>query len=120
MTATVDLVVEFGADGTIGPVEVSRWAGFGLDEAAAESVRARPFLPATVAGKPVSCRALLRYNFRVRDELIGTKPFPRRDLGCPVQFVKSRAKSCEKWSLPALRGPDISPCHAIFLELRCG
>jgi hypothetical protein len=65
--ATVDLVVQFNADGTYGPVEAVRWAGFGLDEAAAEAVLASRFWPARRDGKPVSARALLRYNFRFSD-----------------------------------------------------
>lgn len=65
--ATVDLVVHFNADGTYGPIEVVRWAGFGLDEAAIEAVRAAAFYPARIDGRPVAARALLRFNFRFRD-----------------------------------------------------
>jgi TonB-like protein len=65
--ATVDLVVQFNADGTYGPVEVVRWAGFGLDEGAVEAVRAARFWPAKRDGHPVPARALLRYNFRYRE-----------------------------------------------------
>jgi hypothetical protein len=65
--ATVDLVVQFNADGSYGPIEVVRWAGYGLDEAAAAAVRSSTFWPASVGGAPVSARALLRYNFRFRD-----------------------------------------------------
>lgn len=67
VTATVDLIVHFGDDGRFGPIEVARWAGFGLDDAAVEAVRSREFVPAAIAGRPVSSRALLRYTFRVRD-----------------------------------------------------
>jgi hypothetical protein len=67
VSATVDLVVRFEADGRYGGIEVDRWAGYGLDEAAVEAVLAAPFVPAALDGREVSCRALLRYNFRVAD-----------------------------------------------------
>ena len=65
--ATVDLLVQFNADGTYGPIEVRRWAGFGLDAEAIDAVRARKFWPARRGNEPVTTRALLRYNFRFRD-----------------------------------------------------
>jgi TonB family protein len=74
--ATVDLEVTFNADGTYGPLEVARWAGLGLDQAAVETVRAARFWPASRGGRPVACRALLRFNFRVRDD--GGDPGPIR------------------------------------------
>jgi TonB family protein len=61
--ATVELVVVFNADGTYGPIDVVRWAGFGLDEAAVAAVRSRHFVPATAGGRPVPARALLRFDF---------------------------------------------------------
>lgn len=65
--ATVDLVVRFNADATYGPIEVARWAGYGLDESAVAAVRAANFWPARRDGKPVDARGLLRFNFRFRD-----------------------------------------------------
>jgi TonB family protein len=67
VVATVDLLVQFNADGTYGRIDVVRWAGFGLDEAAIDAVRACKFWPARRSERPVSARALLRYNFRFRD-----------------------------------------------------
>ncbi len=67
VVATVDVVVQFNADGSYGPIDVVRWAGFGLEEAAIEAVRACTFWPARKDGKPITARALLRYNFRFRD-----------------------------------------------------
>jgi TonB family protein len=64
ITATVELEAVFGADGRVGEVEVARWAGFGLDEAAVATVKQLRFKPAERAGKPVTIRALVRYNFR--------------------------------------------------------
>lgn len=65
--ATVDLVVQFNADGTYGPIVATRWASYGLVDEAIRAVRAQRFWPAERAGKAVSARALLRYNFRFRD-----------------------------------------------------
>jgi TonB family protein len=62
--ATVDVVVEVGANGEVGNVEVVRWAGFGLDEATVATVRQLHFFPAMRNGTPVPLRVLLRYNFR--------------------------------------------------------
>ncbi len=65
--ATVDLVVQFNADGSYGPIDVVRWAGYGLEESAIEAVRACKFWPARKDGRPITARALLRYNFRFRE-----------------------------------------------------
>jgi TonB family protein len=62
--ATVDVVVDVGANGEVGNVEVVRWAGFGLDEATVATVRQLHFFPAMRNGTPVPLRVLLRYNFR--------------------------------------------------------
>ncbi|HSE33408.1 MAG TPA: energy transducer TonB [Pyrinomonadaceae bacterium] len=62
--ATVDVVVDVGANGEVGNIEVVRWAGFGLDEATVATVRQLHFFPAMRNGTPVPLRVLLRYNFR--------------------------------------------------------
>lgn len=62
--ATVDALVEIGADGRVGVVRVVRWAGFGLDEEVVSTVRRMNFRPAQRDGEPVAVRVLLRYNFR--------------------------------------------------------
>ncbi|MCG3159813.1 MAG: hypothetical protein JMDDDDMK_00833 [Acidobacteria bacterium] len=64
VTATVELEAVFGADGKVGEIEVTRWAGFGLDESAIATVRQLGFKPARRDGKNVTIRALVRYNFR--------------------------------------------------------
>lgn len=66
--ATVDLIVEFRSDGTYGRIDVRRWAGFGLDASAISAVRSSRFWPARRQGAGVSARALLRFNFRFRDQ----------------------------------------------------
>jgi TonB family protein len=62
--ATVDVVVEVGADGEVGEVQIVRWAGFGLDETTVATVRQLHFFPAMKNGTPIPMRVLLRYNFR--------------------------------------------------------
>lgn len=62
--ATVDALVEIGADGEVAGVRVVRWAGFGLDEEVVATVRRMRFRPAQREGEPVPVRVLLRYNFR--------------------------------------------------------
>jgi len=62
--ATVDALVEIGADGEVGSVRVVRWAGFGLDEEVVATIRRMHFRPASREGEPVAVRVLLRYNFR--------------------------------------------------------
>lgn len=62
--ATVDARVEIGADGEVARVEIVRWAGFGLDESVADTIRRMHFRPAMRDGVGVPVRVLLRYNFR--------------------------------------------------------
>ena len=62
--ATVDVLADIDSGGKVIRVEITRWAGFGLDEATAETVRRLEFFPALQDGKPIPIRVLLRYNFR--------------------------------------------------------
>ena len=62
--ATVDAVVDLDEAGEVVSVEIERWAGFGLDESVAATVRQMHFRPAARDGRPVPSRVLLRYNFR--------------------------------------------------------
>jgi TonB family protein len=62
--ATVDALVDIGADGEVSDVRVVRWAGFGLDEEVVATVKRMHFRPAQREGEPVPVRVLLRYNFR--------------------------------------------------------
>ena len=64
VTATVELTAVFGVDGHVGSVEIARWAGYGLDEAAIATVRGLRFKPAERDARAVSVRALVRYTFR--------------------------------------------------------
>lgn len=62
--ATVDVQLEIDTSGEVSRVEIVRWAGFGLDEAAVSTVRQLHFSPARRDGVAVPMRVLLRYNFR--------------------------------------------------------
>lgn len=62
--ATVDVLVDIDARGVVGRIEIARWAGYGLDQAVAETVRQLHFFPAMRDGIAIPMRALLRYNFR--------------------------------------------------------
>jgi TonB family protein len=62
--ATVDVQLEIDSGGEVSRVEVVRWAGFGLDEAAVSTARQLHFRPAMRDGVGVPVRVLLRYNFR--------------------------------------------------------
>lgn len=64
ISATVEAVAVFRANGEVGEVRITRWAGFGLDESAERAIRGLKFNPATRDGKTISVRATVRYNFR--------------------------------------------------------
>lgn len=62
--ATVDILVDVGADGAILRTKIVRWAGYGLDESVAANVRRMNWRPAEMNGKHLPMRILLRYNFK--------------------------------------------------------
>ena len=62
--ATVDVLVDLDVQGEVRRIEVSRWAGYGLDQAVVETVRQMHFFPAMRDGVAIPIRVLLRYNFR--------------------------------------------------------
>jgi TonB family protein len=64
INATVEARVVFHANGEVGEIEIIRWAGFGLEEAATRAIRQLKFKPAMRNGQPLSTRATIRYNFR--------------------------------------------------------
>jgi protein TonB len=60
------LRVEIRTDGRVGAVEVLRSSGYAvLDDAAVEAVRAGEFMPARVAGKPVSASVEVPIRFQL-------------------------------------------------------
>jgi TonB family protein len=85
ITATVEALVVFRASGEVGAVEITRWAGFGLDESAERAMRQLKFKPATRDGKPVNVRALMRYNFRRLSEANERAPQPSPEPPAPTQ-----------------------------------
>jgi Periplasmic protein TonB, links inner and outer membranes len=69
VTATIDIAVDIDADGKILRTEIRRWAGYGLDESVAETVRRMNWRAAEQNGKSLPMRVLLRYNFKkIEDE----------------------------------------------------
>ena len=61
---TVDVLADLDKEGEVTRVEVARWAGFGLDQAAIDTARQLHFFPAMRNGIAIPMRVLLRYNFR--------------------------------------------------------
>jgi TonB family protein len=64
VNATVEVMVVLHSNGEVGEAEITRWAGFGLEDSALRAVRQLTFKPATRNAQPVSVRAMIRYNFR--------------------------------------------------------
>ena len=64
IAATVDILVDADASGTITRTEIVRWAGYGLDASVERTVRQMNWRPAERNGKTLPMRFLLRYNFK--------------------------------------------------------
>lgn len=64
IVATVELEAVFRDDGTVGEIDVVKWAGFGLDESAIATVKKLRFKPAERGEKKLTIKGLVRYNFR--------------------------------------------------------
>ena len=62
--ATVDILIDLDEKGNIMRTEITRWAGFGLDESVERAVRQMNWRPAERNGKPLPMRFLVRYNFK--------------------------------------------------------
>lgn len=67
VTATVDASVDLDESGTIKRVEITRWAGYGLDESVEATIRKMQWRAAERNGKSLPIRVLLRYNFKKID-----------------------------------------------------
>jgi TonB family protein len=61
--ATIEVEVDLDENGSITALNVRRWAGFGLDEAVLDAVKAMNWRPAFKGGEASPSRFLLRYNF---------------------------------------------------------
>lgn len=64
VAATVDILVEIGADGAVSNSRITRWAGFGLDESVSKTIRKMIWRPADNRKGSFTSKILLRYNFR--------------------------------------------------------
>lgn len=84
ISATVEAMAVFLASGEVGDIEVMRWAGFGLDDAAVRAIRQLKFNPATRDGQPVSVRALIRYNFRRLAQAEASQPVAPQPEAAPA------------------------------------
>jgi TonB family protein len=56
--------VDIDARGEVVRAEITRWAGYGLDESVLDTVKQMHFFPAMRQGVAIPMRVLLRYNFR--------------------------------------------------------
>ena len=68
VAATVEVTVDLDAAGTILRTEITRSAGYGLDESVEKAVRTMNWLAASRDGKALAMRFLLRYNFKKVDK----------------------------------------------------
>jgi hypothetical protein len=64
----VEIVIDADASGRIMRTEITRWAGYGLDESVDKTVRAMNWRPAERNGKSLPMRFLVRYNFKKIDK----------------------------------------------------
>jgi hypothetical protein len=62
--ATIDAVVDLDENGKITRLEITRWAGYDLDESVKETIKSMNWRPASRDGKSLPIRVLLRYNFK--------------------------------------------------------
>lgn len=61
---TVEIAVDLDEKGSVIATEITRWAGFGLEDSVIRAVRKMNWRPAERDGKPLPSRFLLRYNFK--------------------------------------------------------
>lgn len=61
--ATVDAIVSIDEKGGLRQVDITRWAGFGLDASVIDAIRKMNWRAGERNGKPLPLRVLLRYNF---------------------------------------------------------
>lgn len=64
IAATVDAVVDLDETGKITRLEITRWAGYDLDESVKETIKTMNWRAASRDGKNLPIRVLLRYNFK--------------------------------------------------------
>lgn len=64
VTATVDALLDLDENGKTTRVEITRWAGYGLDESVIKTINEMQWRAASRDGKTLPIRVLLRYNFK--------------------------------------------------------
>jgi hypothetical protein len=64
VTATVDILVDLDSEGHVLRTEITRWAGYELDESVDKAIRSMTWRPAERDGKFLPMRFLVRYNFK--------------------------------------------------------
>lgn len=64
IAATIEAIVDLDEKGNVMRIEISRWAGYELDESVARVIRQMQWRAASRDGKALPVRVLLRYNFR--------------------------------------------------------
>lgn len=64
VAATVDATLDLDEKGNVLRVEITRWAGYGLDESVEKTIRQMQWRAAERDGKTLPIRVLLRYNFK--------------------------------------------------------
>ncbi|MEO7539486.1 MAG: energy transducer TonB [Pyrinomonadaceae bacterium] len=69
VSATIEILVDLDVTGTVQRTLIVRWAGFGLDESVAKTVREMNWRPAERKGRALPMRFLLRYNFKKIEKL---------------------------------------------------
>jgi TonB family protein len=99
INATVEAAAVFRASGEVGEVEITRWAGFGLDESAERAIRSLKFKPAMRAGQPISVRAMVRYNFRLIEDQ------PRKADAPANEPQEKQVPDLRKYFKPGYRPP---------------
>ena len=65
---SVELSLEFGADGVIRDIRVERGLPYGLTEAAIEAAKTVQFKPAMKDGQPISVRGKLQFSFSLYEK----------------------------------------------------
>lgn len=64
ITVTVEATVDLDEKGQITQIEITRWAGYELDESVKKVINEMQWRPASRNGKTLPIRVLLRYNFK--------------------------------------------------------
>lgn len=64
IAATIDAVVDLDENGRVSRIEITRWAGYDLEDSVRDVINKMEWRPASRNGKSLPIRVLLRYNFK--------------------------------------------------------